>query len=143
MGELKTIHVDREGLREVCQKFNLKLAILFGSYASGKFIKEKSDIDIGILCKGRNHIIENDLFLIQEFIKLFNNDRVNLTYLNYADPLLLFEVAKNGVLLYQDRRDRFAEFKITAIKKHLDARKFYILEDLCLEKFMQKRTGKL
>jgi len=143
MREAKEIHVDKKELREVCQKFNLKLAILFGSCASRKSRRQKSDIDIGILCEGGDHIIENDLLLVQEFIKVFNNDRVDLTYLNYADPLMLSEIVNNGVLLYQDRKGRFAEFKITALKKHFDAKKFYILEDLCFEKFRQKRANKL
>jgi len=73
------------------------------------------------------------------FVKMEKIDRLDLVYLNYADPLLLSEIAKNGVLLFQDRKSRFAEFKITALKRHFDAEKFYRLEDLCLERFLKKR----
>lgn len=75
---------------------------------------------------------------MQAFIKILNNDRLDLVYLNYADPLLLLEIVKNGVLFYQDKKSRFAEFKIAALKRHFDAEKFYRLEDLCLERFNKK-----
>lgn len=140
MKEKKEIKVDKKGLREVCKKFNLKLVILFGSYASRKGVKQKSDIDICILCKDVGHIIDNDLRILQALSRVFGSNRIDLTYLNYADPLLLLEVVKNGVLLFQDKKGRFAEFKITALKKHFDAQKFYRLEDLCLEKFIQKKA---
>jgi len=142
MKEIKTINVDKKGLRKICRKFNLNLVILFGSHTSGKGIKKESDIDIGILCENGEKIIENDLRIMKALIKILNNDRVDLVYLKYADPLLLLEIAKNGVLLYQDRKGRFAEFKIRALKKHFDAEKFYRLEDLCLDRLLQKRAYK-
>ncbi|MFQ6082335.1 MAG: nucleotidyltransferase domain-containing protein [Candidatus Aminicenantia bacterium] len=139
MEQIKTMNVDKERLRKICKKSNLNLVILFGSHATKKGIKKESDIDIGILYKKVENIVKNDLRLTQAFIKVLGNDRVDLIYLNYADPLLLFEMAKNGILLYQDKEDRFAEFKIKAIKRHLDAEKFYKLEDLCLERFLQNK----
>jgi len=34
MEDMKTINVDKEGLKKVCLKFNINLVILFGSHAS-------------------------------------------------------------------------------------------------------------
>jgi len=132
------IIIKEEELYKICSKFKLKLVILFGSYASNKGLTEESDIDIGVLCENGKNIIENELPLTRAFIELLGCDRVDLIYLNYAEPLLLLEVVKNGILLYQDRKDRFAEFKIKAIKRHFDAEKFYKLEDLCLKRFLEK-----
>lgn len=142
MEQIKMINIDKEALKKVCQKFNIKLVVLFGSHASKKGLKKDSDFDIGVFCENGKNIIKNDLLIIQAFIKVLNNDRLDLVYLNYADPLLLSEIAKNGVLLFQDRKSRFAEFKIAAFKRHFDAEKFYRLEDLCLERFLQKRAHK-
>lgn len=137
MKEKKTIKFSKIRLKEVCQKFNIKLVILFGSYARREGIAKDSDIDLGILCENGKNIKKKDLLIIQEFSKVFKDERVDITYLNHADPLLLFEIVKNGDRLFQDKKGRYAEFKIKAIKRHFDAEKFYRLEDLCLEKFMR------
>jgi len=137
--EATNIKVDKERLKRVCQKFNLYLVILFGSYSSGNGLNEESDVDIGILCENGKNIIENDLQILQEFARILKNERLDLVYLNYADPLLLYEITKSGLLLYQDKKDRFAEFKIKALKRHFDAEKFYRLEDICLERFLKRK----
>jgi|Deesub1362B_J571_1020462.scaffolds.fasta_scaffold00671_20 predicted nucleotidyltransferase len=136
------ITIKEEKLQKICRKFKLKLVILFGSYASKKGWTEESDIDIGVLCENGKNIIENELPLTKAFIELLGCERIDLIYLNYADPLLLIEVVKNGILLYQDKEDRFAEIKIKAIKRHFNAEKFYKLEDLCLKRFLRKGNDK-
>ena len=65
------------------------MVILFGSYASQKGITEESNIDLGVLCENRENIIKNELPLVKAFIELLDCDRIDLTYLHHADPLLL------------------------------------------------------
>ena len=44
------LKIDEERLKKLCQKNGILLIILHGSYAQGN-VREKSDIDIGILSR--------------------------------------------------------------------------------------------
>jgi len=133
---------NKKRLQEVCEKFGISLVILFGSNAKKKGIKPESDVDIGIQVRDTDIIVKKDLSLLRAFTEAFAHSKIDLTYLNYADPLLLYEIIKDGILMYQDKRGRFAEFKINALKKHFDAKKFYELEDKCLQRFTRRKQEK-
>ncbi len=142
MSETNSIQFNKKKLQELCEKFGLSLVILFGSNAKKKGIKPESDVDIGIQVKDKDTIVKKDLALLSAFTEAFEHNKIDLTYLNYADPLLLYEIVKDGILIYQDKKGRFAEFKIKALKRHFDAKKFYELEDICLQRFTQRKQEK-
>jgi len=139
MPEANPIQFNKKKLHEVCEKFGLSLVILFGSNAKKKGRKPDSDVDIGIQVKDIDTLVKKDLALLSAFTEAFEHSKIDLTYLNYADPLLLYEIVKDGILIYQDKKGLFAEFKIKALKKHFDAKKFYELEDICLQRFVQRK----
>lgn len=116
----------------------VSLAYLFGSVVTGKLHPE-SDIDIGILfdlCPDRTTCAREAFSLSNHIAKELATDKVDLVVLNAADPLLLFEVAAKGMLVYERQRGLASTFKLKAIKMHMDAAKFYELDKQALKKFL-------
>ncbi|OGL41520.1 MAG: hypothetical protein A2043_09600 [Candidatus Schekmanbacteria bacterium GWA2_38_9] len=62
-----------------------------------------------------------------DLIKIFKNDSLDVAILNYASPLLLFEVAKKGKLIAERKKGDFLKFKIMAFKKYWETKKFRTL----------------
>jgi len=118
-------------IKELCEKHNIKLLILHGSYAKNLTHKD-SDIDVGILS---NKKIDNKEYfsILRDFGELFG-DKFDPAFLNTAEPMINFHVAINGKLLYEDQKGSFANFKIESIAKYNDTKKFRNLEKLYIKK---------
>ena len=111
-------------IAELAKKFQLKLIVVFGSFAFGKQQKN-SDLDIAIL--GIKDVSFNEhVELINEFSLIFNKE-VDLTILNKANPLLLYQVSKNPILLYGDKRE-LLKFKLSAFKTYHDYAPYFEME---------------
>ena len=119
------VSFDREKLNDLCRRYDLKLVILHGSYATGRK-RKKSDIDIAIL--GRSKMInENYLEIIGKFSGLFG-DNCDLAFLNNTESMIVYQAAIKGIPLYEAEKGGFADFKTTAISTYQDAKKFRELE---------------
>ncbi|OGL40569.1 MAG: hypothetical protein A2042_05295 [Candidatus Schekmanbacteria bacterium GWA2_38_11] len=123
-------------LNHLIKKYNISLIILFGSQ-----IKESrginSDIDIGIYLK--NLINDKEEFqLLTDLVNIFKNDSLDVAILNYASPLLLFEVAKKGKLIAERKKGDFLKFKIMAFKKYWETRKFRALRETFLNNIISR-----
>ena len=111
-------------IAKIAKKFHLKLIVVFGSFASGKN-RVDSDLDIAIL--GIKEIsFSEQINLINEFSRVFNKN-IDLSILNNVNPLLLFEVSKNSILLYGSRED-FVKFKLYAFKVYNDYTPYFEME---------------
>ena len=95
-------------IAKIAKKFQLKLIIIFGSFANGKFRKD-SDLDIAVL--GFKEVSFNEQIKLTNELSLIFNKNIDLSVLNRANPLLLFQVSQNPVLLYGSRPD-FLKFKL-------------------------------
>ena len=99
------------------------LIIAFGSQISGRSTPA-SDFDFGVLSDEplslsvRTDIAES---LSKKFG--FNEDKIDLTDLSSASPILKFEVAKKGKLIDGSFFD-FIRFKVRAFKEYQDTAKF-------------------
>ena len=107
----------------------IKLAYLYGSYALG-YQTEFSDIDIGILLN--ENFNPNYLYTIELSLKIeiMFDYRINidLRILNGAPPRFLFEVIKNGIIIFMRDKDFFHEFEIKVLSEYQDIKpmlKFY------------------
>ena len=134
-------NLDKEKLKflgqEMAIKFNLKLLVLFGSQATGRTHKN-SDIDIGFLSDrdyGPGEVANMQVGIEQEL----GTGPVELVDLKSAPSLLQRHVATEGLLLVEREPGIFAQFKITAIKKSMEARKLISLQHLSLVKFLAAR----
>jgi len=119
---------------------NVILAFAFGSIVAGK-IHSSSDIDIAVLlrsCRDRHECAEIALSLGERLSATLNTDRVDLVVLNTASPLLMFEVATKGILIYERQVGLADSFKLKAVKMRMDAKKFTELDKAAIKKFLSE-----
>ncbi len=111
----------KEMLAPITKQFGLRFIVLFGSAARGK-MHEESDIDVGVLT---DHPVtfNKRLKLWYELSSLFHAE-IDLAVLNHAEPVLGFEVARDGKLLCE--RDKFAweNWRSYKIRQYWDTKKF-------------------
>lgn len=129
------LNFDQERFKVTCERYNLSLVILHGSYAKGTVVP-KSDIDIGFL--GEADIIkEKYLDILRDFSNFFG-DKFDPVILNGAEPMITYHVALNGIPLYEKTKGLFNCFKVGALARYLDTKKFRLLEKQYLKSAIQK-----
>lgn len=134
------LNYDKEKLIKLCQKYDLSLVILHGSQAKANVTKE-SDIDVGIL--GKPGIIkEKYLDIIRDFTDIFG-DKLDPVFLNGAEALISYFVAKDGVSLYEKTKGLFNSFKISCIARYMDTKKFRLLEKQYIKSVVGDRIQRI
>ena len=110
---------------------NLQMLILFGSRARGEH-KPDSDWDLAISYDEANrqtHIkeISNDyltsLSILSELFEI-NRDLIDLIELDRCSPLMKYQVARDGKLIYEKNTGDFLKFRVRAWKEYADTAKF-------------------
>lgn len=95
-------------LKDIADKYQLDLIVMFGSRLTGKFHSE-SDVDIAVY--GKQIISETEkIQLIYELCNVFHTDNIDLIDLRTASPFLKKEVLKNYKILFQ--RDLVLLFRL-------------------------------
>lgn len=123
-------------IKELAEKYHLLLVALFGSRATGK-VHSQSDFDLAFLAEismSPMAIAKMEL----EFSERFKIKKLEMTSLNGAPPLLLAQVARKSILLYEQAPSLFSGFKIYALKRFMEAKKLFDLRERSLKKFLQK-----
>ena len=110
-----------EQLQPVAQKFGVRLIVLFGSVVRGR-IHEESDIDVAVLTE-RPLTFNKRLKLWSALSPLFSMD-VDLTVLNHAEPVLKFQVARHGKVLFEQHPLTWDNWKSYAYRQYWDTEKF-------------------
>jgi len=124
-GNSKILVRDKKEFNGVCRKYNLSLVILHGSYAKSA-ATPGSDIDVGLL--GDPGIIKEKYFdILRDFASIFG-DKFDPVFLNGAEAMITYQVAINGIPLYEKSRGMFNIFKLGAMARYQDTGKFRILE---------------
>jgi len=133
---------DTEKLKSIAEQYNLLLIILFGSQARDEKT-HTSDIDIAVLAHNAK-LIKNAKNMLSLLFDLqssaIDSGDVDLVILNSASPFLKYQVAMEGIALYEQSEDLFLEFAIGAMKEYEDVRhfdKYYqeIIEDFIKEAY--------
>jgi predicted nucleotidyltransferase len=96
----------------------LRLAVLFGSRASGR-ARTESDFDIGVVPVDTDLPLHDELALAGELSAAVDAE-VDLVRLDADDPLLGHEVARQGVCLFEASPGTFAAYRATATSCWLD-----------------------
>lgn len=83
-------------------------ALLFGSASEGRIVSPNSDIDVGIYFSERPSVdlLTRVMGLCQDAI---NFEKIDLSVLNTANPLLAYEALKGKLIFCRDK-NRFADF---------------------------------
>jgi predicted nucleotidyltransferase len=108
---------------------DVQLVVLFGSQARGR-AGPGSDVDVGVLF-GRHRGPRAEAAVVDA---LRATGTVDVVDLSAADPLLLFEVARDGRLLYVARQGGWEEFRIRAVKRYYDTAWIRRIESEALQK---------
>lgn len=126
------MRISKRKLTQIVKKYGLNLIVLFGSYATRRLPKQESDIDIAIRTT-RRLTAEEEIDLISQLSLLFPAE-IDITFLNEADSVLICEIARDGIPLYEQNPDSFVEFQLYATKVSEDEQRYrelakeYVLE---------------
>lgn len=125
---MKITQAQKNELEKIAPKYGITLILLFGSQAK-ETAHPASDVDFGIMSE-KQLSREQYAGLISDFARIFHipSDRVDLTELKRADPLLLQRSYFEGILLY-GKDELFRRRKMYALKRFMDHKKFFILQD--------------
>ncbi|MCG2691168.1 nucleotidyltransferase domain-containing protein, partial [Candidatus Parcubacteria bacterium] len=104
---MKLSSAQKNEIKKIAKKFNLNLIIIFGSFVGGK-TREDSDIDIAI-SSSEKISFKDELSIIRKLTEIFKRD-ADLIVINKANPLLLQQIDKNGIMIYGKRTD-YINFK--------------------------------
>jgi len=114
----------KEVVAEIAKKYDLKLIALFGSQATGR-THEKSDIDIAVLGSGE---VDRTAVAV-ELDEVFGRDDTEVVVLNDASPTMMYVVARDGTVLYEDSVGQFVSWKLFAMREWRDTAWLRALRD--------------
>lgn len=101
-----------EALRETLARFpSLRLAVVFGSFARGE-PRSGSDLDLAVLLAPDG---AESLWDVQVTASSTVPPSVDLVDLRRAPPLLRFEIARDGVVLVENREGEWRRFRERAM----------------------------
>lgn len=130
-----SLNYNKDDFNKLCQKYKLSLVILHGSYAKG-IVTSKSDIDVGFL--GESKIIKEKYFdILKDFSSIFG-DKFDPVFLNGAEAMITYHVAISGIPLYEKIKGLFNSFKVCALARYMDTKKFRLLEKQYIKSAIQK-----
>jgi len=118
-----------------CRRQRVELAVLFGSLARGRQTAH-SDLDIAFWVEG-TRVERRELGLTNALTCLFHRNDVDVVMLNHASPLLQWQVASTGELLYERRAGGFHRFQLYAMKRYDDSRGLLALQDVFLRRYLR------
>jgi len=133
-----TVHVDPEvvarRLTDVPQALaDLQILVLFGSVAKGRRTSEP-DVDLAVQCDGPADL--EALYLA--VAPRLGTDRVDLVDLRRAGPLLAFEVARTGRLLFERQPGTFRQFQSLASRRYCDTEKLRRAQRRAIQVFLER-----
>lgn len=116
------MQIDRERLAEIAQQFGLDLIVLFGSHAKDR-VRPGSDVDIAVRAIQRpwgDWNWECEVADALSGVIRVGGGEIDIVFLNGASPLLMFEVARSGHVLYEKEWGIFSEFRSYAARVYYD-----------------------
>jgi len=123
---------------QIGSKYNLKLILLHGSYATGRE-RPGSDLDIAVL--GMKSIdFKTELELFGKFERVFGNNQareLDVKTLHNKSVLFTYQAVKDAVLLYGEKID-FLKFKSYALRQYQESRDIFSLRDFLIKKRFNK-----
>ncbi len=112
---------------------DLQLLVLFGSAVRGR-ARAESDVDLGVQCDGP---ADPDTLYLAIAPRL-GTDRLDLIDLRRADPLLAFQVARTGRLLFERHPGAFHQFQSLASRRYGDTEKLRRAQRRAIQVFLER-----
>lgn len=111
----------------IAKFYKLKLLVYFGSYGT-KYYGPNSDIDIAYLSE-EPLTPQDKMELLKDLIIAHQKSEIDLVDLQTAEPILRFEVAKDGRVLFEKESGVFQHYALFYIKNFWEL-KPVILEEM-------------
>lgn len=108
-------------LDSIITKYDLKLLVYFGSFATGEYREGQSDLDIAFLSQNRLSV-EERIGLLHDLALYHRKSEIDLVDLNQADPLLKYEIATKGRLLYEAKIGFYDEYCLYSVRYYYDTK---------------------
>jgi predicted nucleotidyltransferase len=112
---------------------DLRLLVLFGSTAKGR-ARTGSDVDLGVACEGAADLAALHVAVAPRL----GTERVDLVDLRRTAPLLAFEVARTGRVLFERQPGTFRAFQSLASRRYADSAKFRRSQRRALYAFLER-----
>jgi uncharacterized protein len=119
------------GLRESLP--DLELLVLFGSAATGR-ARPSSDLDLAVLCEGPADLDA----LYVALAARFRTDRLDLVDLRRVGPLLAFQIARAGLVLFERSPGLFRQFQSLAARRYADTRRLREAQRRAIQVFLHQ-----
>ncbi len=134
------IEIDQEKLKQIVQRYKLRLLVYYGSYARQEdYQAERSDIDIAFIA--RCPLSPQQIYdLMTDLILLHRKSDLHLVNLQTASGLLKEAIAKDGELLYEDEKGYFEGLCPYLYKCYYETKKFRQIQH---ELFQKKLSEEL
>jgi predicted nucleotidyltransferase len=121
-------------LRDIGQALpDLELLVLFGSRATGRATR-RSDVDVAVRARD---VADLDALYVA-LAPRFRTDRLDLVDLRRAGPTLSFQIARQGVLLYERCPGSFREFQSLASRRYCDTAKLRRAQQRAIAVFLER-----
>ena len=112
---------------------DLGLLVLFGSAARGRR-GARSDVDVAVLTSS---VADLDAMYLSLAPRL-KTDRLDIVDLRRAGPLLAFEVARSGLVLFERSPGLFRQFQSLAWRRYADSRKLRDAQRRAIQVFLAR-----
>jgi len=131
---MKTLSsLQKKTLKKIAEKYQLNFLILFGSLAQNK---ERKDSDADVAVSGKEKLnFDKQLLLIRDLEEVFNR-KIDLSFTEFANPLLLKQISKNGILLCGSKKD-FFNFKLYAFHRFNDYLPYFKREERLVKELVR------
>lgn len=127
-------------IESLAEKYDLELILLFGSMAGGeKYLHQESDFDIAYLSK-KNLTFEEEIKLDCDLMPIFKSDRIDLTNLKRANPLLMKQIFDKHQIIYCGNQEVYNTYQVYAIKKYIEAKPLFDLTSHLVNRFIKKHA---
>src|SRR5262245_25545105 len=135
---MPALAVDFDTLACVCRHHAVCLLVAFGS-AVRDLRRPDSDLDLAVWM-ATDHSAPQALVRLEVALRtLFPGERLDLVLLNRTSPLLQFQVALHGAVLFEATPGAFHAFQVLASKRHADVVHLRRLDRICVERFLRRQ----
>src|SRR5262245_54168995 len=137
---MRALAPDLDALACVCRDHAVCLLVAFGS-AVRDLRRPESDLDLAVWMASTDSASQALVRLEVALRPLFPGERLDLVLLNRASPLLQFQVALHGAVLFEATYGVFHTFQVLASKRHADIAHLRRLDRVCVERFLRRQPS--
>lgn len=123
-------------IREIAEKYRLRMVLLFGSRVDEQYIHPDSDYDIAYLPE-KSFDFQEECQLNYEFTNVMPSDKVDTVDLRKTSPLLMRMIFDNAQILYSEDELVFPTYQSYAFKKFIESKPMYELKYQALKEKMK------